>query len=151
MSTRCTINFVWSEDEIGKVPTAKIYRHMDGYPECVIPDLHSFFNHVLNTTRDTRFNDPSYIAAKFVVWRSAHYAGVTWGEILETAREHMANPNFSPETPFIPSLDFLSIGILSDTDPIDIEYRYWIVPDGKSFPRIFGESIGGSRLPLTEF
>lgn len=108
MSTRSTINFGYgSPSNTGEnKPTAKIYRHSDGYPEGVLPDLKRFFTEVEDQTRGgysgSRFNDPSYLAAKFVVWQAGEYAR-------------------DPEKP----LEFLSVGVL-DEDPGDIAFTYWI-------------------------
>lgn len=69
MSTRCNIHFTY-----GDRVQANIYRHYDGYPEEVLPDLEKFFSEVEAQTSDTRFNDPSYLAAKFVVWQASQYS-----------------------------------------------------------------------------
>jgi hypothetical protein len=111
MSTRCTIHFHWNKKE---KPTAIIYRHGDGYPEEVLPDLEQFFTDVEEQTNDTQFGDPSYLAAKFVVWQAdknaMNYrpdASGNWGYIKGNM------------------LDFISLGVLVD-DPDDIEWRYHI-------------------------
>jgi len=81
---------------------ARIYRHCDGYPKGVLPDLAAFFSDVERQTNgDTRFDDPSYLAAKFVVWqanRNAHGG---------------------------PMLDFRSVGICAK-EMGGVEYRYFI-------------------------
>jgi hypothetical protein len=104
MSTRCTINFGETyKDEFHNV--AKIYRHSDGYPDSeygVPACLSQFFKDVENQTMDTRFNDPSYLAAKFVVWQAGQYA-----------RDSNA------------PLAFSSLGVLLE-DPGDIEYTYFV-------------------------
>lgn len=101
MSTRCTLHFHGygtMEDR------AIVYRHCDGYPDGphgVPADLERFFAEVESQTNDTRFGDPCYLAAKYVVWQAG-----------ENARG--SKP-----------LDFLSVGIMMQ-DPFDIEYRYHI-------------------------
>ena len=111
MSTRCTINFC-NEDDI----VAKVYRHCDGYPNGqygVKHDLKNFFGDVLNECKnDPRFNDPSYLAAKFVVWQANEYK-----------REN--------------KLDFLFVGICQD-DPRDIEFTYFINCNNydNTFPKV---------------
>lgn len=105
MSTRCVINFSRGEDVV-----AKVYRHGDGYPDGasgVLSDLNKFFADVQSQTEDTRFNDPSYLAAKFVVWQAGQYT-----------RKFGRLP-----------LDFLGIGVCVD-DP-DFQYSY-TVDCGKS-------------------
>lgn len=66
MSTRCNIHFNgWGETQ------ANVYRHSDGYPDGVLPDLQKFFEAVeAQCGHDTRFDDPEYLAAKYVVWQS---------------------------------------------------------------------------------
>lgn len=111
MSTRCTINF-----GEGTQVEAKIYRHCDGYPEGdngVLADLQRFFADVESQTKDTRFGDPSYLAAKFVVWQAYENANVGYTGPLP---HRAGTPN---------RLDFLSLGIMAK-DPSDIEYRYFV-------------------------
>ena len=97
MSTRCTINFAYGENIV-----ATIYRHHDGYPDSdygVLNSLKKFFTDVELQTHDTRFTDPSYLAAKFVVWQANEYSKS--GKML----------------------DFLSLGVCNK-DPGDIDFRY---------------------------
>jgi hypothetical protein len=102
MSTRCTIHFHgYGTPDIRAI----IYRHCDGYPDGehgVPADLERFFKEVESQTRDTRFSDPSYLAAKFVVWQAGEFA-------RDDSRP----------------LDFLSVGVVMQ-DPGDIEYRYHV-------------------------
>lgn len=97
MSTRSVVNFCYNEHI-----EAKVYRHRDGYPETVLEDLARFFTSVKEQTADTRFHDPSYLAAKFVVWQAHEYA------------DDLEKP-----------LAFLGVGILM-VNPGDIEYEYFI-------------------------
>lgn len=66
MSTRCRIDFIikWI-DEKGKEHTERrcVYRHNDGYPEGVIPDLKEFLE--WNAGRN---NDVEYTTANFIYW-----------------------------------------------------------------------------------
>lgn len=118
MSTRCTIRFA---DQYGE--DAIIYRHSDGYPDSdvgVLADLQRFFSDVEEQTADTRFEDPSYLAAKFVVWQAAVNAQLTptanqWGRTKEEAK--------TPQP-----LKFLGVGVVRE-DPGDIEYRYTVHSD----------------------
>ena len=65
MGTRSNIHFNgWGETQ------ANVYRHWDGYPEAVLPDLRRFFETIESQTSDTRYNDPTYLAAKFVVFQA---------------------------------------------------------------------------------
>ncbi len=111
MSTRCNIRFCY-----GNKPQANIYRHCDGYPTTehgVLADLKEFFREVQMQTEDTRFSDPSYLAAKFVVWQ--------------------AGQNSKPG-----SLDFLSVGIVAE-NAADGEYVYTVdctEHDDKGYPKV---------------
>ncbi len=99
MSTRSTASFVYpgSHDK----PEAIIYRHSDGYPEAAGVDLKRFIQEV-SELPDSRFSDPSYLAAKYVVWLAG-----------------MFNKYGSTDNP----MDFISVGVVSQ-NPGDIEYRY---------------------------
>lgn len=126
MSTRCTLHFKSKGD---KKPTAIIYRHSDGYPNTdsgVRADFKRFIEDVkkqcIGNYSRTRFNDPSYLAAKFVVWQANenvkdHNRLVEmWKkEKLTVATEKYSEP-----------LDFLSLGVCME-DPIDIKYWYEVI------------------------
>ena len=114
MSTRATINFMKGEQIV-----AKIYNHSDGYPKGLGCDIFKFFKEVKKQTRDTRFNDASYLAAKWVAYKAGEYSD-------------KSGP-----------LNFLGIGILNE-DPLDIEYTYDIDccnHDKKDFPIVKAYSI----------
>ena len=96
MSTRCTINFCDN-----KKVNAKIYRHCDGNPETMLPDLKEFFETVEKETKDHRFNDTDYLAAKFVVWQARQFSRPAG------------------------SLNFISVGVCMN-DPGDIQYTYFV-------------------------
>ena len=115
MSTSATIHFQYGPDI---APEAIIYLHYDGYPNAVLPDLGRFFRAVQAQTDDTRFNDPAYLAAKFVVWQASEF------------------------TKDKPNLDFTGIGIISD-DQYDIDYRYHVIsqPSHKQFPKVTVEQV----------
>lgn len=116
MSTRAVVRFVNVYDD-HEYEAAMVYRHSDGYPSGMLPTLRTFFNEVKRQTKDTRFDDASYLAAKFVVYLSRIFAhkyewpdGVFKGEPRYTA----SNP-----------LDFLSVGIVKEI-PGDVEYVYTV-------------------------
>ena len=100
MSTRATVHF----QEAGETQ-AIVYRHSDGYPKGLGVDLKAFLDEVKANLTDTRFDNASYLAAKFVVWQAKRYA-----------EDHYLN--------------FLSLGIVLQ-DPGDIEYRYLVECSGK--------------------
>lgn len=114
MSTRSTTHFVYDGD---KKPTAIIYRHSDGYPEGAGVDLLRFIEET-GALRDSRWGDPSYLAAKYVVFLAREFAD-------------------DPSSP----LAFISVGVL-DADPGDIEYRY-VVRCGNGKPTVTRYAISG--------
>jgi len=72
MSTRCNIHFTYN----GEI-SANIYRHPDGYPDGehgVPASLARFFDELERQTPDTRYGDPEYLAAKFLVWQAGEFA-----------------------------------------------------------------------------
>ena len=105
MSTRCIINF-----GVGSSIDAKVYRHSDGYPDGILPDLKKFFKDVMAQTKDTWFDDPSYLAAKFVVWQASLYA-----------------QKLDDKFQYVPAemLDFTGVGICQE-NPGDIDYEYFV-------------------------
>lgn len=114
MSTKATIHFHFKDNERSE---AIIYRHWRGDPETVLSDLERFFADVKEQTLDTRFDDPSYLAAKYVVWQ-AH----------ENARRYDGEKHV-PTT----MLDFSSVGVCTQ-DPVDIAYRYHVRCDSNRLP-----------------
>lgn len=114
MSTRAQISF-----NSGGQRSALIYRHSDGYPEGLGQDLLTFFKEVAGQTSDTRFTDPEYLAAKWVVFDST--SGGT--------------------------LNFLGVGICVDLHD-DIDYLYNVDCDGgHPTPTVWYED-GGAKIYL---
>jgi len=63
MSTRCNIIIV------GNYSKLYIYRHSDGYPSSVIPDLREFIEWVKKETNNTvRFDSASQFAGWLIIW-----------------------------------------------------------------------------------
>lgn len=116
MGTRCTINFCYPDGQV----CAKVYRHSDGYPDGdsgVPADLGRFFDAVKAQTSDTRFGDPCFLAARFVVWQADQHK-----------RSSVAVDLGAP-------LDFLGVGVLME-DPGDIEYTYNLTCGSSSLPPV---------------
>ena len=117
MSTRCTTHF---RDTLDGETTAIVYRHHDGYPEGAGVDLVKFVKDVKSqcegTSYGTRFNDESYLAAKYLTFL------VTNGYKYDETKP----------------LDFGGVGILNQ-DPMDIEYRYIVVCNGE--PTIYVQNV----------
>lgn len=137
MSTRSTTHFFWDDASFkaGK-PSAIVYRHHDGYLEGAGKDLVKFIEEVkaqcVGTMYGTRFNDASYLAAKYLVY-------------LVTMQGYQYNKD--------KPLDFGGVGIL-DADPGDIEYRYSVVcPEGwsdENVPTLYVDVLDGSEPEFLE-
>lgn len=115
MSTRACVHFCYDKNKTEAI----VYRHCDGYKEGLGEDLKTFLKEVQQNVEDNRFTDPTYLAAKFVVWQAKQYA----------SDKHY--------------LDFLSIGIMLQ-DAGDIEYRYKVICNGtrgKALPKIICEKV----------
>lgn len=129
MSTRATIHFC---EKGSNKPIAIIYRHSDGYPAGLGQDLKEFFRKVKAEVKDNRFNDPAYLAAKWVVWDA---------EGRCKALEHTHQ------------LDFLGVGIVME-DPSDIEYRYRVICNnsiiGTKIPTLTCEYPDGTPVSLSK-
>lgn len=91
--------------------TATVYKHWDGYPEAMVPMFHEFLRRV-GRLGDTRFGDPSHLAAKWVVFLADHYNS----RYDSTTGRDVKNDSY---------LDFLSVGIVNH-EPGDIEYRWYV-------------------------
>lgn len=103
MSTRAVVEF---RDRIaGDVSdvVALVYVHNDGYPSGLGMDLLDFIDEV-DKLADKRFADPSYLAAKFVVYKSMQ--GVCPSDTLD-------------------ALNFLGVGVIQEV-PSDVEYIYTV-------------------------
>jgi hypothetical protein len=76
MSTRCKIDFVttwkFKDENTGKEKTREdrrsVYRHSDGYPDGVIPDLKEFV-----AWNKGRNNDIEFMSANFLFWSKRKY------------------------------------------------------------------------------
>lgn len=96
MSTRSTTHFTYGDQS-----EAIVYRHWDGYPESAGVDIQEFIKQCA-ILRDNRFNDPTYLAGRYIVF------------LADKFREKGAA-----------LCDFRSVGpVLADPD--DISYRYKI-------------------------
>lgn len=140
MSTRSSTHFM-----MGDKIKANVYRHTDGYPEGHGIDIHKFFQDVEWQTTDTRFNDPTYLAAKMVVWLAAKMAPYSHSMYEFSDVERLKEAKSEP-------LNFLSVGV-QITDPLDIEYIYEIHCDkfdtkGRPIVKCYeAETDGFTKLP----
>lgn len=99
VGTRSLTHFIEGDADS---PVATIYRHWDGNPEWTGTDIYKFFSEVEAQASDWRFSDPSYLAAKYVVF----LAGI-FGE---------------SEKP----LQFLGVGILPSDSDAGQEFVYYV-------------------------
>lgn len=89
MGTSATISF---RDEDGE-EVARIFRQCDGMPEQLGQDLLTFFEEVAKQCpNDTRFDNPWYLASRWVVFDAARHGGTQ-----------------------LRPLDFLSVGIVNES------------------------------------
>ena len=71
MSTRCQIEFssiYKNEKKEKRTESILVYRHSDGYPEGVIPDIKKFLK-----WNGGRINDIEYTAANFIYWSKRNF------------------------------------------------------------------------------
>jgi hypothetical protein len=119
MSTRSTTHFIDSGyiDPKTQKPIlgAIVYRHTDGYVKGNGLDLFTFLERC-KKLKDSRLNDTSYLASKYVVFLA---------EMFSKDLSHKdKNGRYHP-IPYKDRLEFISVGVVM-TDPSDIEYRYTI-------------------------
>lgn len=115
MSTRCVINFHYASTE--EPAEAKVYKHDDGYPEALHPLFQEFFISYEQAGGD-RFNDPSYLAAQFIIWRQLFLSRVSCG----------------PE-PYIRT----GLGVIVQ-DPPDIDYLWHVVCPEDGRPEVYWQT-----------
>ena len=66
MSTRCQIDFVVIDGKFEE--RRRIYRHSDGYPSGVVPDLQKFATWLTSGPQARSLDDIEYTAANFIYW-----------------------------------------------------------------------------------
>lgn len=103
MSTRAAVEFSYRVSGSVSDVVALVYVHSDGYPAGLGVELLDFMDEV-DKLDDKRFGDPSYLAAKFVVYKSMQGA--------------------CPEGT-LDALNFLGVGVIQDI-PGDVEYIYTV-------------------------
>jgi hypothetical protein len=105
---RATIHFCH-----GKETEAIVYSHFDG--DSLDEDLKEFFADVeKQAPKDTRFDDPTYLAARFVVWKAANH-------VASSKKHGYGSGNL---------VDFTGIGIYM-TDPSDLSCSWTVDCGGK--------------------
>ena len=124
MSTRCQIEFssIWeNEKKEKKTESILIYRHSDGYPEGVIPDLKNFLK-----WNGNRITDIEYTAANFIYWSKRNTE--EWMAKDKWFKERGLNKWNEPQDYNSPLL--IGFGICEKDDfHMDIEYFYNVITD----------------------
>lgn len=105
--TNCIINF------FAPGINASVYRNSDGHPDVAGIDIRRFLREVDENLKDKRFNDPEYLAAKYVVW--------------------LAKNATQPDTHY---LDFLGVGVSPDEEDVEFVYTVHCNPKGGELPRV---------------
>src|SRR5437773_11627452 len=116
MSTRCQIGFNQNSSD-HRQKEALVYRHYDGGLSGAGAELFRFFEEVraANDNHDTRFDDPEYLAARYVTW-----------QVLRYAASRQCNP-----------LAATGVGITQDYH-VDVEYLYVVVcRDREAIPQVY--------------
>jgi hypothetical protein len=137
VSTRCTTHFHsdYGRNEVEAI----VFRHTDGYPKEAGADLLKFFDAIeAQAPHDTRFDDASMLAARYVVFLSRMFTRTyTGGGEWE---------NYGNERP----LDFISVRVLQE-DTADTEYVYHVYCKEGGRPKVTVDNLNtGETLPLQE-
>lgn len=141
MSTRSTAHFYWGDSD---KPTAIIYRHSDGYPEGAGVDIHKFLDQC-GKLADPRFNDPSYLAARYVVFLADKFNYTYKPGDFSTQLQALRRGKYvRPKS----KMDFISVGVM-EQDPDDIEYRYTIRCNDEDRPEVkCFEVLNAREVPI---
>lgn len=107
ISTRASIHFLSEGDD---KPEAIVFRHGDGDPDGAGQDLLRFCADLSANLTDTRFLDPTLLAARWVVWDAQNYQ-----EAVGNQGGHRC--------------DFLGVRVMLEDSP-DIAYRYLVLCRG---------------------
>lgn len=129
MSTRALVDFKDSKKET----VARIYVHCDGYPTGLGVDLQKFLDKCAacensETFGGTHFDDPYYLAARFVVYK-AHQNQESTNEIAKA---------FNRKSVTINEVDFVGVSIVPIDDDVwpSIAYFYDVICVNESRPKI---------------
>ena len=117
MSTRCQIDFIakWKDNK-GKLHIEKrrVYRHSDGYPESVIPNLKAFLKWLTSEPQPRSFGDIEYTAANFIYWSKKRL--FDW--VMSSSKR---------DRKYLKGWEKLGFGICSNDFHGDIEYFYEVI------------------------
>jgi len=129
MSTRCNIGFYGDgTDKDLEKPEVLLYRHSDGYPEGVLPDIVPFLKR-FNAKRG--LNDTEYASAWLMFHLVSLHADVIKGIKEEIKSEHIPDDG----------CDFLGNGICGNRMLHgDIEYLYAVFSDRLEVYSVYWEN-----------
>jgi hypothetical protein len=130
------IRFGYKTEQGQLSASALVYQHSDGYPDGTngVPmKLVQFFEAVEKDTNDTRFGNPEYLAAKWIVWATQRdrEQSAKWREKL--------GPAFGTPGAKDGPLNFLGHGV-SLIDHSDVEFLYFVEADRSGRPRVWWRS-----------
>jgi len=127
MSTRCQIDFIskWKDDK-DKIHEERnrVYRHSDGYPEGVLPDLKEFLK-----WNEGRNSDIEYMTANFIFWNKRKHEDEYFNKDLDGKDK---DKNLKWDSIQSTNTSILHIGFgVCDVNSFhgDIEYFYEIITD----------------------
>ena len=141
MSTRSTTHFTYGDES---KPVAIVYRHPDGCPDGAGVDIRRVLGECQKLS-DPRLDDPSYLAAKYVVFLAGMFNREF--KIVNGKYDYVKSP--SP-------LAFISVGVMTQ-DPEDIVYRYVIncgnigkdgLPELKCYHVRYTETGADEEVPI---
>ncbi len=130
MSTRCQIEFKTIYDyklKNGKIKRKEesilLYRHSDGYPEGVVPDLKKFL--IWNGGRNS---DLEFMAANFIYWSKRHFEENYYHKKYGGGIDDKGKPKKWSDPQDFNSTLLLGFGICEkDCIHGDIEYFYEVI------------------------
>ena len=130
MSTRCQIEFktVYKvKQKNGKMKEQEesilLYRHLDGYPEGVVPDLKEFLK-----WNGGRNSDLEFMTANFIYWSKRHFEENYYHEKYGGGLDDKGKPKKWSDPQDFNSMLLLGFGICEkDCFHGDIEYFYEVI------------------------
>jgi len=155
MSTRCQIEFVCNSKSEGKkrVESILIYRHSDGYPEGVIPDLKKFLKWL-----GGRIEDIEYASASFIYWSKRRFEELYYNydfKMVGDKFKQIGNKKKWSDPQDFNSTLLIGFGICEkDCFHGDIEYFYQVITninwDNNLHNKLMGVKIKCFDVPFKE-
>jgi len=122
MSTKTQIRFMKKGGA-----SVQIYRHSDGYPESVIPDLYDFFQWYYSAPESRQCDYPDYVGANFIYYEKKNLEEYGNGEEkLGYGIEKLGELGGDEEYIY-------EVGLTDANEPDEVKIRY--SDDFKSFSK----------------